>query len=100
MPAEQRRWGHREHLAPPAAGDQPRQCREPQPVARLVPDPADLATQDRDLVPEYQELGVLRRLTPSQHHETAEQTAHQPVDNRNDHSAMIPAEKARRGKIQ
>jgi glycerophosphoryl diester phosphodiesterase len=40
---EQRRWGHHERLTPPAPGDQPRQCSEPQPVARLVANPADLA---------------------------------------------------------
>ena len=45
VPGEQRRRGHREHLTPPAAGNQSRQCREPQPVARLVADPADLAAQ-------------------------------------------------------
>ncbi len=36
MPGEQRRRGHREHLAPPAPGDQPGQRREPQRVARLL----------------------------------------------------------------
>ena len=67
VPGEQRRRGHREDLAPPAAGDQPGQCCEPQPVGWLVADPADLAAQHRVLVPEHQELGVLGRLTPGQH---------------------------------
>jgi len=49
MPGEQRRWSHHERLTPPAAGDQPRQCRGPQPVARLVADPANLAPQQRVL---------------------------------------------------
>src|ERR1035441_7239669 len=35
VPGEQRRRGNREHVAPLSARDQPRQCREPQPVARL-----------------------------------------------------------------
>ena len=94
VPGEQRRRGHREHLAPPAAGDQPRQCREPQPVARLVADPADLAAQHRVLVPQHQEFGILGHLTPGQHHQAAEQATHEQVDDRKDHSAMIPARQA------
>ena len=90
VPGQQRRRGHCEHLAPPAAGDQPGQCGKPQPVARLVADPADLAAQHRVLVPEHQEFGVLGHLTPGQHHQTAEQTANEQVDDREDHSAMIP----------
>jgi hypothetical protein len=38
VPGEQRRWGHREYFAPPPPGDQPGQCRKPQPVGRLVVD--------------------------------------------------------------
>jgi hypothetical protein len=69
VPGEQRRRGHRDHLGPPVPGDQPGQCRQPQPVARLVADPADLAAQHRVLVPEHQELGILGHLTPGQHHQ-------------------------------
>ena len=46
----------------------------------LVADPANLAAQYRVLVPEHQELGVLGRRTPGQHHLAAEQTAHDEVD--------------------
>src|SRR5208282_2266308 len=84
----------REHLAPLWARDQPRQCREPQPVARLVADAAELAAQDRVLVPQDQELGILGHLTPGQHHEAAEQAAHKQVDGREDHSGMISPRKA------
>ena len=80
VPGEQRRRGDREDLATPAPGDQAGQCCEPQPVGRLVADAADLAAQDRVLVPEHQELGVLGRRTPGQHHLAAEQTAHDEVD--------------------
>ena len=52
-PGEQRRRGHSEHLAPAVPGDQPAQCREPQPVARPVADPADLAAQHRVLMPQH-----------------------------------------------
>jgi hypothetical protein len=47
---------------------EPGQRREPQPVAWLVADPAELAAQHRVLVPEHQESGVLGRVTPGQHH--------------------------------
>ena len=79
VPGEQGRGRHREDLAPPAAGNQPRQRREPQPVARLVTDPADLAAQDSVLVPQYQELSVLGRLGPGQHRQAAQQTANKQV---------------------
>jgi hypothetical protein len=81
--------GQREHLTPPAAGNQSRQYCQPQPVARLVADPADLAAKHRVLVPEHQELGVLGHLVPGQHHQAAEQTTNEQVNDRNDHSAMI-----------
>jgi hypothetical protein len=94
VPGEQRRRGHRKHVAPPVPADQPRQCREPQPAARPVADPADLAAQDRVLVPEIGESGVLGHLTPGQHHRAAEQAARDQAGNRDDHSAMIPARHA------
>jgi hypothetical protein len=64
---------------------------QPQPVARLVTDPAGLAAQDSILVPQYQELSVLGRLGPGQHRQAAQQTANKQVNDRNDHPAMIPA---------
>jgi hypothetical protein len=91
VPGEQCRRGHPEHLTLPTPGDQPRQVREPQPVARLVADPADLAAQHRVLVPEHQEFGILRHLAPGQHHQTAEQTTYDQVEDRKDHSGMILA---------
>ena len=91
VPGEQRRRGHREHLAPSAPGDQPGQGREPQPVARLLADPPDLTAQHRVLMPEHQEFGILGHLTPGQHHQAAQQTAREQVGDGEDHSAMIPA---------
>ena len=67
VPGEQSRGCHREDLAPPAARNQPRQCRQPQPVARLVTDPADLAAQHGVLVPKHQKLRILGHLPPGQH---------------------------------
>jgi hypothetical protein len=100
LPGERCRRGHRERLGPPASGDQPRQGGEPQPVGWLMTDPADLAAQHRVLVPEHQELGVLGRLTPSQHLEAGEQTACDQVDAQGDRSGMISAASlARRDRI-
>jgi hypothetical protein len=76
VPGQERRRGQSEHLAPPAPGDQPGQRREPQPVTRLVAEPADLAAQHRVLVPEHQEFGILGYLTPGQHHQAVKQAAH------------------------
>ncbi len=90
VPGEQR---HRRHLTPLAARDQSRQRRQPQPVGWLVANPADLAAQDRVLVPEHQDFGVLAHPVPRQHRQAAEQAAYEQVEDGNDHSAMIPAGK-------
>ncbi len=54
----------------------------------------DGAAQDRVLVPEHQELGVLGYPVPGQHRQAAEQTTDEQVNDRNDHSAMSPAGKS------
>ena len=89
VPGQQRRRGHREHLAPPAPGNQPGERGEPQPVTRLVTDPAGLAAQHRVLVPEDQHSGIPGHLTSAQNHQAGEQTADEQVDAREDHSGMI-----------
>ena len=60
VPGQQRRRRHGEDLCPAPAGEQPRQRREPQPVSRVVPDPADVAAEHRVLMPEHQQLSGLR----------------------------------------
>jgi hypothetical protein len=42
-------------------------------------------------VAEHQEFGVLGHLAPGQHRQAAQHTTDEQVDDRNDHSAMIPA---------
>jgi hypothetical protein len=91
VPGEQSRRCHREHFTPAVAGDELGQCREPQPVTRLVADPADLTAQHRVLMTQDQQLGVPGHRTPGQHHQAAEHAAHKQVDNREDHPAMISA---------
>jgi hypothetical protein len=51
-------------------------------------------------MPEHKELGVVGHLMSGHHHQAAEQTTNEQVNDRNDHSAMIPARKSVRAKIQ
>ena len=69
MPGEQCRWRHREDFAPAGAGYQPCQRGEPHPVGRLVTHPADVAAQHCILVPEYQQLSILRPV-PAEHQDS------------------------------
>ena len=62
VPGQQRRWRNREDGGPAAAGYEPCQRGEPQPVSRPVPDPAGVAAQHRVLVAEYEQLGILRQV--------------------------------------
>ena len=64
-------------ISVPSAGEERCQRGEPCPVGRLVPDPAGVTAQHRVLVPEYQQLSLLR-LLPAQHqHGQAEYPANQ-----------------------
>ena len=56
--------------------------------------------QYRVLVPEHEQFGILGHPTPGQHHQAAEQTANEQVDDREDHSAMIPASEHCSGQIR
>src|SRR6266545_6726577 len=63
VPGKQRRRRHGEDLCPAPPGEEPRQRREPQPVSRVVPDPADVAAEHRVLVPEHQQFSSLCPVT-------------------------------------
>ena len=89
-----------EHLAPALPGDQPRQRREPQPVSRLIADPADLAAYQRNLMPHNQQPGVRCPRMPGPHHQAAEQASHDQVDDREDHPAMMYNRAGCRGEIE
>jgi hypothetical protein len=60
VPGQDRRRRHGEDFAPAPARYEPCQRGEPGPVVRLVPHPADVSAQHRVLVPEYQQLSILR----------------------------------------
>ena len=61
---------------PARAGYQPGQRGEPHPVGRLVTHPADVAAQHRVLVPEFQQLSILRPV-PAEHQDSE---AEQPTN--------------------
>jgi hypothetical protein len=81
-------------------GNQPGQRREPQPVARLVADPADLSAQHRVLMTQHQQLGVPGHPTSTPHHQASEQAAREHVDDREDYAAMISNLVGRRDEIE
>jgi hypothetical protein len=64
-------------------------CDSPARRSRTSFDSQRLTAHQR-LVVHHQELGILGHLTPGQHHQTAEQTANEQVDDREAHSVMIP----------
>ena len=45
----------------------------------------DLAAQDRDLMPEHQDLRILNGIAPRQERQPAERPNHQQVDKANEH---------------
>ena len=62
MPGQQCRWRHRENFGSARTWYQPGQRGEPHPVRWLVPDLADVSAQHRVLVPECQQLSILRHV--------------------------------------
>ena len=62
VPGQQRRGRNRQDFGPAPAGDEPCQRGEPHPVSWLVPDPADVAEQNRVLVPKHQQFSILRQV--------------------------------------
>jgi hypothetical protein len=62
MPAQNRRRGDRKHFGPPAAVNQSRQRRKPEPIGVTPPRPAtELTAEHLILVTEHQQLNVLDR---------------------------------------
>ena len=68
VPGQQGRWCHGKDRGPAAARYQPRQRGEPGPIWGLVPHPPGVTAQYRVLVPEDQQLGILR-LVPAERHD-------------------------------
>src|SRR6266568_5709363 len=85
VPGQQRRRRHGEDPCPAPPGEEPRQHREPQPVSRVVPDPADVAAEHRVLVPEHQQLSSLCPVTAEHQPSRTEDPARQQVDDLEQH---------------
>jgi hypothetical protein len=69
-----------EDLGPAAARYKPRQRGEPGPVSRLVPHPAGVPPQYRVLMPDHQQLSILRQVTAEHQDGQAEYPAREQVD--------------------
>ncbi len=73
--------------APAPARYKPRQRGEPGPVGRLIPHPADVSAQHRVLVPEHQQLSILRQVATEYQDGQAEYSAREQVDDLEQHPA-------------
>jgi hypothetical protein len=62
VPVQHRRGRHGKDVGPAPAGQEPCQRGEPHPVGQLVPHPAGIAAQHRVLVPEDEQLSILRQV--------------------------------------
>jgi len=87
VPGQERRGRDGEDIGPAPAGHEPRQRGEPHPVGRLVPDPGGVPAQHRVLVPEHQQLSVLRQVLAGYQDSQAEYPADQQVDALEQHPA-------------
>ena len=87
VPGQQRRWRHGKDLGPAPARHKPRQRREPGPVGWLVPHPVGLPPQYRVLMPEHQQLSILRQVTAERQDGQAEHPARKQVDDLKQHPA-------------
>ena len=68
VPPEERLGPHQE-VVPAAPRQHSTQRREHQPVVRLEPRPAGLPAKNRKLVPEHEDLQLLRTITANEKHE-------------------------------
>jgi hypothetical protein len=74
VPAQQRLRPHRE-LVPAAARHDPAERRYDEPVARLEPGLTHLPTEDRQLVPQHENLELLRTIPANEQQQKRQQPA-------------------------
>jgi hypothetical protein len=84
VPGQQRARCH-DPVQPQVAGQQRGQGRERRTVSPVRPRARDLPTQDRDLVPQYEDLRILRGVIPRQEHQPARHPDHEQVDETDQH---------------
>ena len=84
MPTQHRRRTH-DPSPPQTPRQQPTQRRDQQPILRLQPRTTDLPPQHHHLVPQHQQLDVLRGLTTTAQHNQAQPGPHEGVHDRQQH---------------
>ena len=84
VPSQQRIRGH-DPVQPQAPGQQPRQGGHHGTVSPVRPRAGGLPPQDRDLMPEHQDLRILAGVTSRQEHQPAEHPDHEQVDETDEH---------------
>ena len=87
VPGQQCRGRHGEDIGPARARYEPGQRGEPGPVSWLVPHPAGLPPQYRVLMPEHQQLSILRQVTAEHQDGQPEYPAREQVDDLEQHPA-------------
>lgn len=85
VPGQQRRGRHGEDLGPAPARYKPRQRGEPGPLSSLVPHPAGVPPQYRILMPEHQQLSILRQVTAEYQDGQAQYPAREQADDPEQH---------------
>jgi hypothetical protein len=78
MPEQERLRPHRERV-PGAARKDPAECRQQDSVVHFEPGPPNLAAKDRQLVPEHENLQLLRPITSGEEHHQLQQPAQHHV---------------------
>jgi hypothetical protein len=84
VPGQQRARRH-DAVQPQVPRQQPRQGGEDGAVSPIRPRPRDLPAQHSDLVPQHQDLRILRGVTARQERQPAEHPGHEQVDEANEH---------------
>jgi hypothetical protein len=72
-------------VQPEVPGQQPRQHGDHRAVSPIRLRAGDLATQDRDLVPQHQDLNILGGVAAGEQRHPAEQPDHEQVREANEH---------------
>ena len=77
--------GRHDPVQPKAAGQQPRERGDHGAISPVRLRTGDLTAQDRDLMPQHQNLRVLRGVAPREQRQPAEQPDHEQIDEAKDH---------------
>jgi len=84
VPGEQG-GGCNDSVQPQVPGQQPRERGDHGPVSPVRFRAGDLTAQDRDLMPQYQDLHVLRGVAAGEQRHPAEQLGHRQVEEAEEH---------------